>query len=212
MTSSLSPVGARPVALGDEVYERLAAAILDGTLPAGQHLRDRELAELLGVSRTPVREALQRLERAGLVEVSPNRYTRVSTPGEKVRADTLEFVVYFMGNLLHLVARRSSDEVLDEVLIRLDGMADASRRDDVAEIITSTAEFLIHATHASGNLALIMILRESQVALRRNLAEWHPFTECPIARTAGYEAMRAALARRDGPAAEALMRELTGFS
>ena len=78
MTKPFGPLEPRGAVLGDEVYALLGEAILDGRLPAGERLRDQELAERLGVSRTPVREALQRLERTGLVEVAPNRYTRVS--------------------------------------------------------------------------------------------------------------------------------------
>ena len=212
MTSPLGPRPPRSAVLGDEVYERLGAAILDGSLPPGQHLRDHELAERLGVSRTPVREALQRLERAGLVEVAPHRYTRVSVPTQRIADDTLEFVIYFMGNLLHLSARRADDVTLAAIVGRVDVMVEASRIDDVARVITSTAEFLIFTTHATGNLALIRVLRESQVALRRNLANWHPHLASPTERTAAFEAMRDALARRDGITAEAIMREVNGFS
>jgi DNA-binding GntR family transcriptional regulator len=53
--------------LRDDVYVRLRDAIVDGTLAPGEQLRDSELAVWLAVSRTPVREALLRLQRAGLV-------------------------------------------------------------------------------------------------------------------------------------------------
>jgi DNA-binding transcriptional MocR family regulator len=67
--------------LSDEVYKRIGAAILEGTLPAGVRLRDVDLAAAqLGISRTPVREAPQRLEHFGLVEIAVGRYTRVSEP------------------------------------------------------------------------------------------------------------------------------------
>ena len=64
----------------DEVYERLLAAVLDGTLPAGSRLRDHELEERLGVSRTPVRMALTRLERLRVVSSSASRVVRVAEP------------------------------------------------------------------------------------------------------------------------------------
>jgi DNA-binding GntR family transcriptional regulator len=51
-------------------------AIMDGTLAPGERLRDAELCAWLELSRTPVREALARLEEDGLVETSPQRYTR----------------------------------------------------------------------------------------------------------------------------------------
>lgn len=61
-----------------EAYSKLRNWILDGTLAPGSRLRDKELAEQLGVSRTPIREALLRLEDEGLVKTKPNRSTLVS--------------------------------------------------------------------------------------------------------------------------------------
>lgn len=62
----------------DAVYERLLAAVLDGTLEPGQRLRDHELEGLFGVSRTPVRTALARLERLRVVTPSASRVVRVA--------------------------------------------------------------------------------------------------------------------------------------
>lgn len=68
--------------LRDVVYEQMLEAIENGTLEAGERLNDEELTSWLGVSRTPVREAIARLESEGLVEMAANRYTRVaSLPG-----------------------------------------------------------------------------------------------------------------------------------
>jgi DNA-binding GntR family transcriptional regulator len=62
-----------------EAYLKLRNWILEGTLAPGLKLRDKELAEQLGVSRTPIREALLRLEDEGLVQTKPNRSTLVSS-------------------------------------------------------------------------------------------------------------------------------------
>ncbi len=62
-----------------EAYLKIRNWILDGTLAPGAQLRDKELAEQLGVSRTPIREAILRLEDEGLVQTKPNRSTLVST-------------------------------------------------------------------------------------------------------------------------------------
>src|SRR6478752_3065923 len=61
--------------LRDDVYRRLRDAIVDGTFAPGEQLKDGELADWLGVSRTPIREALLRLARAGLVVAEPGRST-----------------------------------------------------------------------------------------------------------------------------------------
>src|SRR4051812_22360818 len=60
------------------VHRRIRDAIVDGTLAPGEQLRDQELAAWLGVSRTPVREALLRLAEGGLVETRPGRSTMVT--------------------------------------------------------------------------------------------------------------------------------------
>ncbi|QNO37613.1 GntR family transcriptional regulator [Protaetiibacter sp. SSC-01] len=65
--------------LRDDVLGTLRAAIIDGTFAPGEQLRDGELAEWLGCSRTPVREALLQLARSGLVIARPGRSTVVST-------------------------------------------------------------------------------------------------------------------------------------
>jgi DNA-binding GntR family transcriptional regulator len=65
------------VPLRDEVYQRLIAQIQSGDLPAGSRVRDVALASQLGVSRTPVREALLRLVREGVIDTTPGRGFRV---------------------------------------------------------------------------------------------------------------------------------------
>lgn len=66
MVSSLKPVE-RPLALGEQVYHTLRSHLRNGTIVAGQPLQEVQLAEQLGVSRTPVREALRRLASEGLL-------------------------------------------------------------------------------------------------------------------------------------------------
>ena len=68
----------RRTLLRDDVYFTLRDAIVSGRLAPGEKLRDAELSEWLGVSRTPIREALLRLERSGLVIAEPGRLTMVS--------------------------------------------------------------------------------------------------------------------------------------
>ena len=212
MTVPFAPLEPRGTVLGDEVYALLGEAILDGRLEPGERLRDQELAERLGVSRTPVREALQRLERTGLVEVSPNRFTRVSVPNDRVQADTHEFFVYLMGNALRIALRRCSDEALTRTLDRADEIVAASRADDHAALLTASARFFDHVVDDADNLAFVRVIREADIAIRRNLAGWHPYIECPVRRTDGYERFRDAVAARDGDRAESLLRELHGVA
>ena len=65
--------------LREVVFDQMREAILDGTLQPGERLNDDDLVAWLGVSRTPVREAIAKLHAAGLVEVEANKYTRVAS-------------------------------------------------------------------------------------------------------------------------------------
>lgn len=212
MATPLTPLDPRGAVLGDEVYAALGEAILDGTLRPGERLRDQDLAENLGVSRTPVREALQRLERIGLVEVSPHRYTRVSVPNEKLVADTDEFVAYVMADCLRIALRRCDDDALASMVAGADAIVAASRTDERLPLMETTTAFFKSVTVATGNVAFRTVLAEAEMAIRRNLAQWHPFIACPIERSATYERLRDAVAARDADAAHSLVRELHGFS
>jgi DNA-binding GntR family transcriptional regulator len=68
-----------PLQVKDLVYERLREALIDLTFAPGEPLREAALVERLGVSKTPIREALVRLERDGLVELAPYRGARART-------------------------------------------------------------------------------------------------------------------------------------
>jgi DNA-binding GntR family transcriptional regulator len=74
--------------LRDNAYALLSDAIVDGTLAPGESLHDDELCAWLGLSRTPVRDALGRLAEDGLVEIAPQRYTRVSPLTAREARDT----------------------------------------------------------------------------------------------------------------------------
>lgn len=202
----------RGTVLGDEVYARLGEAILDGRLAPGERLRDQELAEWLGVSRTPVREALQRLERTGLVEVSPNRYTRVSIPDPSLLQETHEFAVLMLGDIVRLAVVRCSDEQLAVLVEQLDDVIAASRADDRLGIIDRSAILFATVTHAARNRAFVVVMREAELVIRRNLAGWHPYIECPIRRSEAYEDLRDALIARDPDRAERALRAQHGLA
>ncbi|MGL4340467.1 MAG: GntR family transcriptional regulator [Rhodoglobus sp.] len=78
------------------VFEQMLRAVHEGELRPGQRLNDAEIAEQFGVSRTPVREALQRLRDIGVVETSPGRFTRVVnvTPAHTLQAYVVWLALY----------------------------------------------------------------------------------------------------------------------
>src|SRR5690606_26093667 len=71
------------------VFEQILDAIHDGRMQPGEHINDTKLADTFGVSRTPVREALQRLREIGVVEASANRFTRVAVVSPRETAEAM---------------------------------------------------------------------------------------------------------------------------
>ncbi len=72
MLSDLFPTAARPQRLSEHVYKTLSEVIVEGKLPPGERLREKQMAEALGVSRTPVREAFARLKQQNLLSSDAN--------------------------------------------------------------------------------------------------------------------------------------------
>jgi DNA-binding GntR family transcriptional regulator len=154
------------VLLRDDAYARLRDAILDGTLEAGEQLRDAELSSWLGISRTPIREALARLEDHGLVESAPNRYTRVAPVDRRDAQDAFQVVAALHALAATLgVARVTSAE--------LDAMAAANERFSAAlarGVDAATAEddaFHDVLVHASANGEIAGSLERLMPRLRR---------------------------------------------
>ena len=82
------------------VFDEILAAIHQGRLLPGQRISDSQLAERLGVSRTPVREALQRLREIGIIEASANRFTRVAEVSPRQTAEALVVWAALYGALV----------------------------------------------------------------------------------------------------------------
>lgn len=78
----------------------MLAAIQDGTLEPGERLNDDQLTAWLGVSRTPVREAIARLESEGLVELAANRYTRIANLSGAAHDEAAELLDALHGGAL----------------------------------------------------------------------------------------------------------------
>jgi DNA-binding GntR family transcriptional regulator len=100
-------------ALADEIAYRLRADILEGRLALGAPLRHEQLAARFGVSRTPIREALHKLQATGLVELSPNRGAVVHTPRRTELIEVYELRADLEGFACELACARASDAELD---------------------------------------------------------------------------------------------------
>ncbi|MEU7381856.1 MULTISPECIES: GntR family transcriptional regulator [unclassified Streptomyces] len=153
--------------LRDNAYRAIRDAIVDGTLAPGERLNDTDLVKWLGVSRTPVREALARLEQAGLVRTKPGRYTMVS-PLDVRAARAAQSVTAAMHELAvreampHLTAAEPA--AMREANARF---AHALRRGDVDAAIDADDAFHDVAVTACANPAVRTVLEQFTPVLRR---------------------------------------------
>ena len=199
-------LGAPKQLLADEVYQRVGASIIDGTLPPGHRIRDAELAEKFGVSRMPIREALQRLERVGLVEMHPSRYTQVTEVPPQLTEKTLEYAGYLGGAVAAIAVPRMNAAEREEAAALAHALDDGL--DDPAILAARRADLLPYLSRHSDNEILDAVLDQTSMPLSRNLRPW----AVDDAERTGMRELHAALADAilagDGHAAEHLLRKL----
>src|ERR1700693_4514536 len=108
--------------LHDRVVTELRQAILSGRLKPGERLVEGRLADELGVSRNPVREAIRALASEGLIEVTARRGAAVATMTEQEARETIELRALLEGQNGRLAARRHDGEIIKriEAAVRID--------------------------------------------------------------------------------------------
>jgi DNA-binding GntR family transcriptional regulator len=124
----------------------------------------------------------------------------------------MELVAFNMGLAVRMASARADADALELALERLEDVIAASRANDAEALAVASHSFFSVVTRASGNFALLQFVREYEFAIRRDMAGWRPFIECPIGRTAAYEEFRAAFVARDADRAESLLRSIHGLS
>ncbi len=145
-------VPARRRGLADEVADRVRDAIFGGAYPPGAQLREVELSEALGVSRGPVREALLKLEREGLVRSEWHRGALVTTLSDVdvAELDSLRSALEQLAVRLVVASAPDADlDAIDEVVDRMD------RARDEHEMVRCDIEFHDAVYAASGHRRLI---------------------------------------------------------
>lgn len=158
--------------LRDVVFNTLREAILKGELKPGERLMELQLASKLGVSRTPIREAIRMLEQEGLAVTVPRKGAEVAKMTEK----DMEDVLVIRAALDELAAQLACDEIDDEQLKLLQ----ASRRNfenciqsgDVKQIAQADVEFHDRIYQATGNAKLINMLNNLREQMYRYRVEY----------------------------------------
>jgi DNA-binding GntR family transcriptional regulator len=194
--------------LADHVYSWLASRILSGTFRPGVALSELAIVEQVGASRTPVREALRRLERDGLVKLAQGRGAVVADVTEREVRDIYLCREYLSGLTARLTAERITSDQLARFRTLLDGMAHAVADADLPHFFRFNVNFgrLMNEcadnatlTDLSGSLGMrVMRLRYLSMGLPTRME-----TSLRL-----HQERVAAFQRGDGDLAEAITRQL----
>lgn len=203
---NISETIARP-SLHVELLDRLRDLIIEGALPPGTKVPERELCERYGVSRTPMREALKVLAVDGLVWLEPNRGAWVS----KITIEDLEEVFPVMGALEALSGELACKHITDEQIdiirkTHLEMVAHYKAR-DITPYFQSNQRIHEAILHAAGNSELTTMYLSLAARVRRarylaNMTEerWEKAVD-------EHEQILAALEKREGNALGQILRQ-----
>lgn len=140
--------------LRDVVFKTIRQAILTGELKPGERLMEIHLAEKLGVSRTPVREAIRQLELEGLVIMVPRKGAQVASITEKSMTDVLELRLALDKLAVELACKRITEEQKAELKDKLEAFEKAVETKDAGEIAKADVAYHDMIFDATGNLRL----------------------------------------------------------
>lgn len=149
--------------LREIVFETLRDAIINQTLEPGERLMEIQLAEEMGVSRTPVREAIRKLELEGLVIMVPRKGAYVAGISVKDIHEVFEVRAALEGLAASLAAQRITDEELDEMersLFVESGEIDGNNLRSIVEIDTTFHDLLYKAARNEKLLQMVNNLQE----------------------------------------------------
>ncbi|MFI5612076.1 GntR family transcriptional regulator [Amycolatopsis sp. NPDC051903] len=203
----LDPLDVQRESITDRVFDEIRQAIVERRLQPGQRLSEAKLATMLGVSKTPVRETLIRLEHVGLVESAAGNGLRVVQPSIKIVQDAYEVRRGLESLAAGLAAERASQEVREKISVAADeGLACTLASDEPGR---RGADRILHTLIASGsgNAKLATDIENYYVlthALRqRDVPEMSESAQCGEQ----HQRVAAAISDGDAPAAQQAMAE-----
>jgi DNA-binding GntR family transcriptional regulator len=153
--------------LREIVFESLREAIINGHLKPGERMMEIQLAEEMGVSRTPIREAIRKLELEGFVVMIPRKGAYVAGISLKDIADVFEIRVALEGLAAALAAERMTEAELEELERILVKKAEAVEANDLEEVVEADTEFHDLLYKSSRNQRLSQIISNLREQIQR---------------------------------------------
>ena len=164
--------------LRDVVFNTLRKAILRGELKPGERLMEIQLANKLGVSRTPIREAIRKLELEGLVLMIPRKGAEVAQITEKNMQDVLEVRKALEELSVQLACERITPEQVEEMKMAAEDFRKVLKSGDVTKIAEADVKFHDIIFAATNNQRLITLLNTLREQMYRFRVEYLKQKEC----------------------------------
>ena len=158
--------------LRDVVFNTLRQAILRGELKPGERLMEIQLANKLGVSRTPIREAIRKLELEGLVLMIPRKGAEVAEITEKNMRDVLEVRKALEELAVQLACEKITDEEIEEMKKAAEEFKMILKSKDITEIAEADVRFHDIIYMATDNQKLILLLNNLREQMYRYRVEY----------------------------------------
>lgn len=172
MTSDFSVHMDEYLPLRDVVFNTLRQAILKGELKPGERLMEIALAERLGVSRTPIREAMRKLELEGLVVMIPRRGAQVANITEKDLNDVLEVRIALENMAIEKACKRMTEEELDKLWQAAREFERTMAEGNLVRLAEADVAFHEIIYQASDNCRLIQVLNNLREQIYRYRVEY----------------------------------------
>ena len=158
--------------LRDVVFNTLRQAILTGELKPGERLMEIHLANKLGVSRTPIREAIRKLELEGLVTMIPRRGAEVAQITEKSMNDVLEVRRAMDVLCVELASERISQEEVESLEAACEQFAKVAKTKDIRKCAQVDVNFHEIIVQATGNKRLVQLVNNLSEQMYRYRFEY----------------------------------------
>lgn len=158
--------------LRDVVFNTLRQAILKGEMEPGERLMEITLANKLGVSRTPIREAIRKLELEGLVNMIPRKGAVVASISEKDMKDVLEVRITLEELAVKLAVKNMEPEDIEQLRMAAKGFENAVISRDIVDIVEADVAFHDIIYNKTGNNRLIQIINNLREQMYRYRLEY----------------------------------------
>lgn len=193
--------------LRELVFESLREAIITGKLGPSERLMEIQLAEEMGVSRTPVREAIRKLELEGLVVMIPRKGAYVAGLSIRDITDVFEIRRALEGLAAELAAERSTDGELEEMERFLVKISEEIEQGDLPKVIETDTDFHTLIYKASRNTRLSQIINNLREQIQRSRTTSLSYPGRMKIALEEHRKMVEAISSRDGELARNLAQE-----